>query len=158
MYADYHGPEGLKRIARRVASYTAILAAGLKDVGRTLCSDSAFDTITVNTGDHTDALLQAARAAGFNLRRASARSVGITLDETTTRDDIVTLWQVFADGQALPDFAPFEKGVALVAVFGALDRERMRLGQIKFAHEQPGGEVHPRRHCPQIHDERGEVV
>ncbi|MES2101396.1 MAG: aminomethyl-transferring glycine dehydrogenase [Pseudomonadota bacterium] len=112
MYAVYHGPEGLKRIARRVASYTAILAAGLKDVGRTLCSDSAFDTITVNTGDHTDALLQAARAAGFNLRRASARSVGITLDETTTRDDIVTLWQVFADGQALPDFAPFEKGVA----------------------------------------------
>jgi glycine dehydrogenase len=112
MYAVYHGPEGLKRIARRIASYTAILAAGLKDVGRTLLSESAFDTITVNTGDHTAALLQAARAAGINLRRDSARSVGITLDETTTRDDITTLWKLFADGQTLPDFAPFEKGVA----------------------------------------------
>jgi len=112
MYAVYHGPEGLKRIARRVASYTAILAAGLKDVGRTLLSESAFDTITVNTGDHTAALLQAARDAGFNLRRDSARSVGITLDETTTRDDITTLWKLFADSHTLPDFAPFEKGVA----------------------------------------------
>ena len=112
MYAVYHGPEGLKRIARRVASYTAILATGLKALGRTLLSESAFDTITVNTGDHTEAMLQAARDAGFNLRRASARSVGITLDETSTRDDIAILWRLFADGQALPDFAPFEKGVA----------------------------------------------
>ena len=112
MYAVYHGPEGLKRIAWRVASYTAILAAGLKDVGRTLLSESAFDTITVNTGDHTEPLLQAARDAGFNLRRASARSVGITLDETSTREDIAALWKLFAVGHALPDFAPFEKGVA----------------------------------------------
>ena len=112
MYAVYHGPEGLKRIARRVASYTAILAAGLKDVGRTLLSESAFDTITVNTGDHTEALLKSARDAGLNLRRDSARSIGMTLDETTTRDDIATLWKLFADGQTLPDFAPFEKGVA----------------------------------------------
>jgi len=112
MFAVYHGPEGLKRIARRVASYTAILAAGLKDLGRALPSESAFDTLTVHTGGHTEALLQAARDAGFNLRRASASSVGITLDETSTRDDITALWQVFAGGRALPDFAPFEKGVA----------------------------------------------
>ena len=112
MYAVYHGPLGLKRIARRVASYTAILAAGLKDLGRTLPNESAFDTITVDTGERSDAILQAARAAGLNLRRAAARSIGITLDETTTRGDIVTLWQLFADGRALPGFAPFEKGVA----------------------------------------------
>ncbi|CAM5796248.1 aminomethyl-transferring glycine dehydrogenase [Rhizobacter fulvus] len=112
MYAVYHGPDGLKRIARRVASYTAILAAGLKDMGRTLLSEAAFDTLTINTGDHTDALLQAARDAGFNLRRSSARSIGVTLDETTTRDDITALWSLFAVGHRLPEFAPFEKGVA----------------------------------------------
>ncbi len=112
MYAVYHGPQGLRRIAQRVASYTAVLAAGLKDLGRTLASESGFDTITVNTGDHTDTLLQAAREAGFNLRRDSAEHVGITLDETTTRGDIATLWRLFADGQPVPDFAPFEKGIA----------------------------------------------
>ena len=112
MYAVYHGPEGLKRIARRVASYTAILAAGLKEMGRTLVNESGFDTIAINTGDHTGALLQAARDAGFNLRRDSGQSVGITLDETSTRHDIATLWKLFADGRALPDFAPFENGVA----------------------------------------------
>ncbi|KQW36307.1 aminomethyl-transferring glycine dehydrogenase [Rhizobacter sp. Root404] len=112
MYAVYHGPDGLKRIARRVASYTAILAAGLKDMGRTLLSESAFDTLAVNTGDHTDALLQAARDAGFNLRRSSACSIGITLNETTTRDDITALWSLFAVGHRLPEFEPFEKGVA----------------------------------------------
>ena len=112
MYAVYHGPEGLKRIARRVASYTAILAAGLLQLGRTLVHESGFDTVTVNTGDHTDAVLQAARAAGFNLRRDSATRVGITLDETTTRADVATLWTLFAGSRPLPDFAPFEKGVA----------------------------------------------
>jgi len=112
MYAVYHGPQGLKRIARRVASYTAILAAGLKDLGVTLPNDSGFDTVTVETGARTDAVLRAARDAGLNLRRASAHRVGITLDETTTRADIATLWQLFADGRTLPDFAPFEKGVA----------------------------------------------
>ena len=112
MYAVYHGPQGLKRIAQRVASYTAVLANGLKQVGRTLAHEAAFDTITVNTGDHTAALLEAARGAGFNLRRDSASSIGISLDETTTRDDVLVLWNLFAAGEGLPDFAPFEKGIA----------------------------------------------
>ena len=112
MYAVYHGPAGLTRIARRVASYTAILAAGFKDMGRTLLHESGFDTVAVNTGDHTDAILHAARNAGLNLRRDSARSIGISLDETTTRDDIAALWRLFANGRPLPDFAAFEKGVA----------------------------------------------
>src|SRR5947209_9459645 len=87
MYAVYHGPEGLKRIARRIAAYTAALAAGLKQLGCMLAHESVFDTLEVATGDHTGQVLQAARDAGFNLRRASAASVGITLDETTTRAD-----------------------------------------------------------------------
>jgi glycine dehydrogenase len=112
MYAVYHGPEGLKRIARRVASFTAVLAKGLKQLGCTLPNTSGFDTLLVATGAHTEPLLQAARDKGFNLRRASATSIGITLDETTTRDDITALWKLFAGNQPLPDFAPFEKGVS----------------------------------------------
>ncbi len=112
MYAVYHGPAGLKRIAQRVASFTSVLAIGLGQLGCTLVNASAFDTLQVATGAKTDALLQAARDAGINLRRASASSVGITLDETTSRDDITLLWKLFAGQQPLPDFAPFEKGVA----------------------------------------------
>ncbi|HEX6708030.1 MAG TPA: aminomethyl-transferring glycine dehydrogenase [Albitalea sp.] len=112
MYAVYHGPKGLRRIARRVASYTAVLAAGLKQLGCHLAHESAFDTLEVTTGDHTEQVLRAAREAGFNLRRASAASVGITLDETSSRDDIHALWTLFASGQLLPSFAQFEKGIA----------------------------------------------
>ena len=111
MYAVYHGPEGLKRIARRVASYTAVLAAGLKQLGAVVSDGAAFDTVCVATGAKTEAILQAARDAGCNLRRASADSVGITLDETSTREDIALLWSLFADGRPVPDFAPFEAGV-----------------------------------------------
>ena len=112
MYAVYHGPEGLKRIARRVASYTAVLAAGLRELGVALIGDSAFDTLQLDTGAATDTLLQAARHAGYNLRRASANSLGITLDETTTRDDLTALWALFAAGQPLPSADAFEAGIA----------------------------------------------
>jgi glycine dehydrogenase len=114
MYAVYHGPDGLKRIARRVTSYTAILARGLKHLGRTLVNECGFDTVTVNTGDHTEALLESARDIGFNLRRASGTRIGITLDETTTRGDLAALWKLFGgpDQQQQPSFEPFEKGVA----------------------------------------------
>ncbi len=124
MYAVYHGPEGLKRIARRVTSYTAILARGLKHLGRTLVNECGFDTVTVNTGDHTEALLQAARDAGFNLRRASATRIGISLDETTTRDDVAALWALFGGphAQQSPSFEPFENGVASLVPASQLRR------------------------------------
>jgi glycine dehydrogenase len=108
----YHGPQGLKRIAQRVAAYTAILARGLQSMGHTLRKKTAFDTIWVLTKDATAPLLQRARDAGMNLRQACEQSLVIALDETTTREDIAALWQVFAqDGQALPSFDAFEKGV-----------------------------------------------
>ena len=116
MYAVYHGPAGLRRIAERVASYTAILAAGLKELGWALASDTAFDAITVKTGAATAELAARAEAAGMNLRRFREwgdTMLGIALDETTTRDDITALWQVFAKpGQALPALAAFEQGIA----------------------------------------------
>ena len=96
MYAIYHGPDGLRRIARRVAAYTARLAGALKGLGCVLNHENAFDTLEVESGDRTDALLAAAVDAGFNLRRAGPTRIGITLDETTTRADIDALVRVFA--------------------------------------------------------------
>jgi len=116
MYAVYHGPDGLKRIAERVAAYTAVLAEGLRRLGCTVRSDSAFDTLTLDTGAATAALASRAVATGMNLRRFPEwgdTMLGIALDETTTRDDIVALWGVFAkDGQVLPKLADFERGIA----------------------------------------------
>ena len=114
MYAVYHGPQGLKRIAERVASYTAILAQGLQSLGYSLVHHSAFDTLTVKTASAgaAHALVQHAAANGINLRQLRSDCVGLSLDETTTREDIAALWQVFAqDGQTLPSFDAFEKGV-----------------------------------------------
>jgi glycine dehydrogenase len=112
MYAVWHGAAGLKRIGERVAAYTAVLAAGLESLGCTLARADAFDTLEVLTGEDTDGVLQAAVDAGMNLRRTSDRSIGITLDETTKRDDIAALWRLFAHGKELPAFARFEKGIA----------------------------------------------
>ncbi|WP_284617068.1 aminomethyl-transferring glycine dehydrogenase [Aquabacterium humicola] len=105
MYAVYHGPEGLKRIAQRVAAYTAALAAGLAELGWALAHETAFDTLVVRAGEQAEPLVLAAEAAGMNLRRAKPGLIGITLDETATRADIEALWRVFAkDGKPLPAF------------------------------------------------------
>ncbi len=120
MYAVYHGPEGLKRIAQRVASYTAILAQGLKTLGASLLHGMAFDTLTLDCGSAQAANAVHARAVaqGINLRRYSggrAGFVGISLDETTTREDISTLWALFAaPEQKLPAWDDFENGIALL--------------------------------------------
>ncbi|UXH76824.1 aminomethyl-transferring glycine dehydrogenase [Roseateles amylovorans] len=103
MYVVYHGPQGLKRIAQRVAGYTAVLAQGLKALGLTLAHETSFDTLQVQTGARTGAILAAAVAAGMNLRQASSNSVGITLDEATSRADVQALLSVFADGKPVAD-------------------------------------------------------
>ena len=112
MYVVYHGPRGLQRIAQRVASFTALLARGLRELGYSLAHDTAFDTVSVKTADRTEALLVRAHASGYNLRRVNAMTLGISLDETTTRADLEALWGVFAaPGQALPQVASAEAGI-----------------------------------------------
>jgi glycine dehydrogenase len=112
MYAVYHGPEGLKRIARRVASFTALLTEGLKQMGRKVVTPSAFDTITIDTGADSDAVMARALAAGANLRRLSPTHVSVALDETTTRADVGALLSWFAPaGVAVPDLSAFDKGI-----------------------------------------------
>ncbi|HRI18316.1 MAG TPA: aminomethyl-transferring glycine dehydrogenase, partial [Burkholderiaceae bacterium] len=115
MYAVYHGPAGLQRIARRVASYTAILAQGLRTLGVTVRNATAFDALCLDTGAATAEIAARAVAAGMNLRRYHEwgdTMLGMALDETTTRADIEALWRLFAaPGRPLPDFAAFEDGV-----------------------------------------------
>ena len=114
MYAVYHGPQGLKRIAQRVAAYTAVLAQGLQQLGHTLTSASAFDTLTVKAADaaQAQAIVGKAVAQGANLKLSWGQYVSMSLDETTIREDIALLWSAFAkDGQALPTFDAFEKGI-----------------------------------------------
>lgn len=96
MYAVYHGPEGLKKIAERVHNATRVLAAGLNRLGYTLQSDQFFDTIRVSLDqDQTDAILSSATHNKVNLRAYGDGSVGIALDETVTLDDLDTLFAIF---------------------------------------------------------------
>ena len=113
MFAVYHGPQGLKRIAQRIASYTAILAKGLEALGYGLSQKSSgFDTLCLHTLDATDSIAARARELGANLRKAWGNCILISLDETTTRDDIELIWSVFAKtGQVLPKVSDFEKGI-----------------------------------------------
>ena len=94
MYAVYHGPKGLENIARRVHRYAGILAAAIRQAGFALANETYFDTLSVTVPD-AEAIHARAVEAGFNLRRIDAQHVGISLDETTTREDLVALAQVF---------------------------------------------------------------
>ncbi|MGK7875966.1 MAG: aminomethyl-transferring glycine dehydrogenase [Xenococcaceae cyanobacterium] len=97
MYAVYHGPEGLKRIAQKVHRLTVILAEGLKRLNYSIASEPFFDTVRVGVGDASaKAVVKAAQARGINLRLLDEGAVGITLDETTKVQDLLDLWQIFA--------------------------------------------------------------
>ncbi|MCX5389405.1 aminomethyl-transferring glycine dehydrogenase [Streptomyces sp. NPDC006482] len=95
MYAVYHGPEGLKGIARRTHRYAAILAAGLRNGGVEVVHGSFFDTVTVRVPGRADAVVAAAREAGVNLYRVDADLVSASCDETTGREQIAAVWAAF---------------------------------------------------------------
>ena len=95
MYAVYHGPSGLESIARRVHRLTVILAQGLRELGYEVQTDGFFDTIVVRTDDWTGSVIEAARVEAINLRIFDDK-VGISLDETCTRDLVERLWSLMA--------------------------------------------------------------
>jgi glycine dehydrogenase len=96
MYAVYHGAEGLRQIASEIHSLTVTLATGLKGLGYTLGSDSFFDTLRVEVGDKQAEILNRALSRQINLRAIGFDAIGISLDETTTPQDVQDLLDVFA--------------------------------------------------------------
>ncbi|MBW8900810.1 MAG: aminomethyl-transferring glycine dehydrogenase [Massilia sp.] len=114
MYAVYHGPQGLARIAQRVHRTTVIFAELLAKLGYSVVNETFFDTLTIRAAD-AERLHLAAVERGMNLRRVDARHVGVSLDETTTREDIAQLFAIFASdlagAPALPDLDAFDAAV-----------------------------------------------
>ncbi|MGL5196975.1 MAG: aminomethyl-transferring glycine dehydrogenase, partial [Chroococcales cyanobacterium] len=103
MYAVYHGSGGIKRIAETVHHLTVILAAGLTRLGYNLGSEPFFDTLRVELGTKSQSqLLAAAANHQINLRILDETTLSISLDETTTLEDLQHLWQIFASGESLP--------------------------------------------------------
>jgi glycine dehydrogenase len=101
MYAVYHGPEGLKRIAHRVHMLTNVLAAGLAQYNKAPVNNNWFDTLTLATGEHTAEIIARAKLREINLRQIDDGSIGISLDETTGTEDIVALWDILIGEHSL---------------------------------------------------------
>ena len=99
MYAVYHGPEGLRRIARRVHAHTATLAEGLEKLGFSLAYREFFDTVAVDVPhDVLPRIVNAARAKQINLRTLSQTRLGVAFDETVTALDVAHVIAAFATG------------------------------------------------------------
>ncbi|MGE5169842.1 MAG: aminomethyl-transferring glycine dehydrogenase [Rudaea sp.] len=111
MYAVYHGADGLAAIARRVHRLTAILREGLARLGVVVATEAYFDTLAIATGDATDTVVARALAAGCNLRRRDRVSLGVSLDETTTRGDVAMLWRILAGRDAPFDVDTVDAGL-----------------------------------------------
>ncbi|KAA8727757.1 MAG: aminomethyl-transferring glycine dehydrogenase [Ewingella americana] len=111
LYAVFHGPVGLKRIASRIHRLTDILAAGLKKGGLTLRHDSWFDTLTVEVKDKA-ATLERALSFGLNLRTDIHGAVGITLDEATSREDVQVLFAALLGDDNGLDIDQLDKAVS----------------------------------------------
>ena len=93
-YAVYHGPDGLKRIAQRIHRLTGILAEGLEAKGIRVVNSHFFDTLTIDPLHNVDLILERASAHSVNFRRYKNDNLGISINETTTREDIEELFDV----------------------------------------------------------------
>jgi len=115
MYAVWHGPQGIARIARRVAAHTGQLAGALRAMGLKVRNDTFFDTLHLETGARTQAVLDAAVDGGMNLRRVDDTHVALSLDETVGAQDIETLAGALAAGMGVarvaPDFSAEPDGI-----------------------------------------------
>jgi glycine dehydrogenase len=112
LYAAWHGPDGLRRIAERVHRLTAVLAAGLRHGGIDVVTGAFFDTITVSVPGRADAVLAAAADRGVDLRRVDADTLGIALDETTTRAVVADVWAAFGVAADVTDIGRLDAEIA----------------------------------------------
>lgn len=103
MYAVYHGSEGIKNIAENIHQLTVFLAEGLKRLGYSLGSELFFDTLRVELGNVSQSeILETAWSREINLRIFDQHSVGISLDETATLEDVQDLLEIFSSVAAIP--------------------------------------------------------
>ncbi|MHA6782841.1 aminomethyl-transferring glycine dehydrogenase [Pseudonocardia saturnea] len=107
-YAVYHGPDGLRTIARRTHRMAAVLAAGLRAGGVELAHDAFFDTVTARVPGRADAVATAAHDAGIALRRVDADTVAVACSELTTRAHLETVWAAFGVTGSVDELDPDE--------------------------------------------------
>ncbi len=98
MYAVYHGPDGLKAIAERTTILTQALAEALTDLGVELINNTYFDTITLKVADK-EAVIRKSEAAGINFRISQNDYIGISLDETTSPQDVLDIISIFSESE-----------------------------------------------------------
>jgi glycine dehydrogenase len=107
MYAVYHGPQGLTQIATRVTRLARVLARAASEAGHTLVTANYFDTIRLHTKTDAAALVERAHEAGYLIHLADADHVQLSVDETTTMDDIRALAEILGEELA-DDSVPLE--------------------------------------------------
>ena len=120
MYAVYHGPKGLTRIATRTHRLASTFAAGVKQIGFSLKHASFFDTVAVEVPAKAKVVMAAALKLGFNLRLLDENNVSLSFDETSTSEDVTQLWQAFAQvaSKTVPSFAALEPTTPLALLKG----------------------------------------
>ncbi|HRO67097.1 MAG TPA: aminomethyl-transferring glycine dehydrogenase, partial [Pseudobdellovibrionaceae bacterium] len=117
MYAVYHGPEGLKRIAQRVHLLALVAAEGLRQVGQQVASEPFFDTVHVTTDDVKGVVAQADRL-GLNFRVKNANTITLTFDETCTPETVRKAVAAFNGGKEI-DLEASEEKCAIKAAWPA---------------------------------------
>ncbi|MEG7359322.1 aminomethyl-transferring glycine dehydrogenase [Pseudomonas citronellolis] len=132
LYAVYHGPEGLERIAQRVHRLTAILAAGLFAKGLKRVNAHFFDTLTLEVGAQQAAILERARAARYNLRIVGEDRLGVSLDETCGAETVATLFDIFLGAGHGLSIAVLDAGDLSDGIPGTLQRRSGYLGHPVF--------------------------
>lgn len=130
LYAVYHGPEGLKTIANRVNGLACVLAEGAKKLGHSVPSKPFFDTVAITVGDAAK-MAKAAAAEGCNLRVIDAKTIGISIDETTRIEDVDQLFKILNGGKAAP-FTAAQLAPGVQAGVGAFKRTSAFLQQPIF--------------------------
>lgn len=114
MYAVYHGPQGLKKIAQKAHEFTKVLKSHVESVGFTVKNETFFDTLTVDVSSvqgTAAAVHEAAATYGLNLRQIDEAHVGVTLDESVSSTDLVNLINVFTSASSSPSIKLSDLGI-----------------------------------------------
>ena len=115
MYAVYHGPDGLRSIARRAHRYAAVLAGALREAGVEVVHEQFFDTVLVRVPGGAAAVVADARSSGVHLRLVDADHVGVSTSETTGREHLAAVLAAFGAAEVDLDAVDARVGEELPA-------------------------------------------